>query len=491
MPSPPFTSFPILTQDFSDFLSLYNVKSYGAIGDGVADDTTAIQNAINAGLTKGGGTVFFPAGTYLVSGPLNFNAGPGKPGVILRGAGGLGSTGSVIQGTFSDFIVKKGDDNRETLIGIEKLCISNFSTNSSSGAILMNATVNTYVRDCQINGFIGVRGDTNCFDGLIENCAITGNGNLPGSIGCMIGQVTVINCRLQGWDNAVRIFNVGATVFGCALEVNTTAILLGQDITGATLGCNGVNITGNSTERCDTGFYIWSATALSMHGNDITGTVGVVGDLPLSNLVWSGGTVTATTAAPHGLSGSINLFIDGATPSGYDGFFPCTITGASTFTFPLTPNPGSFVSGSYAVPCLYGLRIKGCQASAITGNNIAISPAYASVDLTADGNTAGAWNLMAGMLTSAQAGGNGKWILLPSVSKSGWTIIESDNPALVLAFNELPGQTNSLYRTIAIEGMEFNINNSNTATWGANAAGGGSNHVKVRYNGTNWTVVGA
>jgi hypothetical protein len=41
-----------------------------------------------------------------------------------------------------------------------------------------------------------------------------------------------------------------------------------------------------------------------------------------------------------------------------------------------------------------------------------------------------------------------------------------------------------------LEGEEFDITDCNTATWGATAAGGGSNHVLVRYNGTNWTVVG-
>lgn len=43
-----------------------NAKWYGAIGDGVADDTTALQNAINAG-----GTLYIPAGVYLISQPLN------------------------------------------------------------------------------------------------------------------------------------------------------------------------------------------------------------------------------------------------------------------------------------------------------------------------------------------------------------------------------------------------------------------------------------
>ena len=47
-----------------------NVKDYGAVGDGVADDTGAIRRAI-AGLLRnsGGGTLYFPAGTYRVTEP--------------------------------------------------------------------------------------------------------------------------------------------------------------------------------------------------------------------------------------------------------------------------------------------------------------------------------------------------------------------------------------------------------------------------------------
>lgn len=43
----------------------YNVKDYGAIGNGVTVNTTSIQNAINAANAAGGGTVYFPVGTYL------------------------------------------------------------------------------------------------------------------------------------------------------------------------------------------------------------------------------------------------------------------------------------------------------------------------------------------------------------------------------------------------------------------------------------------
>lgn len=48
-----------------------SVKDFGAVGDGVADDTTAIQNAINCVGTNG--TVFFPDGEYRVSSTLHLS----------------------------------------------------------------------------------------------------------------------------------------------------------------------------------------------------------------------------------------------------------------------------------------------------------------------------------------------------------------------------------------------------------------------------------
>jgi len=42
----------------------FDVRTYGAVGDGVTIDTPAVNRAIEAAAAKGGGTVFFPAGTY-------------------------------------------------------------------------------------------------------------------------------------------------------------------------------------------------------------------------------------------------------------------------------------------------------------------------------------------------------------------------------------------------------------------------------------------
>jgi parallel beta-helix repeat protein len=47
-------------------LPVANVRSFGAKGDGTTDDTAAIQKAINS-LPSSGGTVFFPASTYVIS----------------------------------------------------------------------------------------------------------------------------------------------------------------------------------------------------------------------------------------------------------------------------------------------------------------------------------------------------------------------------------------------------------------------------------------
>ena len=44
---------------------VYNVKTYGAKGDGTTLDTQAIDKAIDAANAAGGGTVYFPAGDYL------------------------------------------------------------------------------------------------------------------------------------------------------------------------------------------------------------------------------------------------------------------------------------------------------------------------------------------------------------------------------------------------------------------------------------------
>jgi len=65
---------PVSSDEFvGPFSSWTNVKiAYGAVGDGVSDDTAAIQNALNAVGTSGHSPVlYFPAGTYKITATLN------------------------------------------------------------------------------------------------------------------------------------------------------------------------------------------------------------------------------------------------------------------------------------------------------------------------------------------------------------------------------------------------------------------------------------
>lgn len=50
-----------------NFPSVISAKMFGATGDGVTDDTTAIQSALDYIDSLGGGSLFFPAGTYIIS----------------------------------------------------------------------------------------------------------------------------------------------------------------------------------------------------------------------------------------------------------------------------------------------------------------------------------------------------------------------------------------------------------------------------------------
>jgi polygalacturonase len=58
-------SFSLYSQDGPKSQSIFNVKQFGAIGDSTTLNTAAINMAIDAAATAGGGTVYFPAGNYL------------------------------------------------------------------------------------------------------------------------------------------------------------------------------------------------------------------------------------------------------------------------------------------------------------------------------------------------------------------------------------------------------------------------------------------
>jgi hypothetical protein len=78
--------------------AIYDVKFYGACGNGICDDTAAIQSVINL-FTNGraataSGIVFFPIGTYKITAPLTYVGSPGEPISFVGAGSGEVDTGS-------------------------------------------------------------------------------------------------------------------------------------------------------------------------------------------------------------------------------------------------------------------------------------------------------------------------------------------------------------------------------------------------------------
>lgn len=87
-----------------DLCDVYNVKDFGAVGDGIHDDTECIQKALDLAGKRGGGVVYLPVGRYLIKGSLlvpenvtlegvwrsPFRGDPTKSGSVLLAVSGKG-----------------------------------------------------------------------------------------------------------------------------------------------------------------------------------------------------------------------------------------------------------------------------------------------------------------------------------------------------------------------------------------------------------------
>lgn len=126
----------------------YNVKAYGAKGDGSTDDTTAINSAIAAAQSASGGVVYFPAGFYNISSPLTTLS---TSGTRLQGAN---QAAAVLQPT-SGFSGSQIINITADFCGVADLQIAyantTYSSNPSANGIQISSARSIVLRNVGLN----------------------------------------------------------------------------------------------------------------------------------------------------------------------------------------------------------------------------------------------------------------------------------------------------------------------------------------------------
>jgi hypothetical protein len=255
-----------------------SVKDFGAVGDGVTNDTTAFQNALNEH-----DKIYVPDGTYLC-GALTFNAG----NFLL----GESRQNTIITYTGSTSFITGGVDlNR---VGLENLQISASGTPTGYGVFFDLSTVRQprFV-NIAITGFAsGIRID-DALNGWVEQVYLSGQGSsVAGGVGLQFGESPsqagttwqVNNVYLTGFQTGVKTWAT-ASMFNtliielCSIGVYSSAPCtvispwFDTVVTEFSLFLNGICIIGprwaNSTPQIitDTGDTLARTTIIPATGD--------------------------------------------------------------------------------------------------------------------------------------------------------------------------------------------------------------------------------
>lgn len=155
-----------------------SVKDFGAVGDGVTDDTAAIQAALDS-VPAYGGQVFFPEGTYLISSTITL---PVQRRIALIGEG----NGSVNNGYSATVIKKAASLNGNSIkiqtdgSSIEKITVQGVAGNGGDGILIAASRVTLRDVSVFLMGNDGIRigtdtGNENCNLWFLENCKTKNN----------------------------------------------------------------------------------------------------------------------------------------------------------------------------------------------------------------------------------------------------------------------------------------------------------------------------
>lgn len=252
-----FDSMPIVdAKALNDSLgNAVNIEHYGAVGDGTTVNTTAIQAALDAVNTAGGGTVLVPIGVFLTDTLTMYSnitiRGTNRNKSIIKGIDAI--TGASIFECIGTAQAYK------TGITFENLTIKHINTLSTGEKRLINALYTSYcvVRDCNFTEFsysaiVISKTESTTKSWLIRN-NIFNNGRAAGSRGVTL---------LEGGEYVSIIGNLFEHIaYGVYIDDAANTLISDNQITYAATGIfishttSGVNngktqIVNNQINHC-------------------------------------------------------------------------------------------------------------------------------------------------------------------------------------------------------------------------------------------------
>ena len=307
-----------------------SVKDYGAKADGVTDDRTAITNAAKAAVAAGQ-KVYFPAGTYRLSGVLNAVAGAyyyAPSGVTLQTQGDvIGASDVTLDGfTFQSYGAVRAISMGSKTGAVERMTVKNCTFAAGSGQYTHSRILGYLINDCVIdhNTFTGTSasgGNIQVLGGKrnqITNNTITGGTTAilfmwsrtsnGGGLASVIEDNVVSGNVYSGHSEEGISFDLKAnSADDCgALEYDTVQAVNGQTVTLSNLafpsytGYDIIFVDGKLAGRTRT-ITAQSNPAFTVSG-DLTGAAAgdhVVIGAPFKHNVISGNTGTAATSGGY------------------------------------------------------------------------------------------------------------------------------------------------------------------------------------------------